>query len=52
MIYYISDLHLGHANIIRHCERPFSDADEMDAVLVKNLNDKVQKDDTVYIVGN
>ena len=33
MIYYISDLHLGHANIIKLCKRPFSDVDEMNAVL-------------------
>ena len=52
MIYYTSDLHLGHANIIRHCERPFSNADEMDAVLIKNWNNKVHRDDTVYIVGD
>ena len=30
MVFYTSDLHLGHANVIRHCDRPFSSADEMD----------------------
>ena len=34
MIYYTSDLHLGHANVIRHCDRPFADANEMDAALI------------------
>lgn len=52
MIYYTSDLHLGHANVIRHCSRPFISADEMDAVLIKNWNDKVHANDTVYIVGD
>ena len=52
MVYYTSDLHLGHANVIRHCSRPFISADEMDAVLIKNWNDKVHANDTVYIVGD
>lgn len=52
LIYYTSDLHLGHANVIRHCDRPFADADEMDAALIKNWNDRVHRNDTVYIVGD
>ena len=52
MLYYTSDLHLGHANIIRHCNRPFTNADEMDATLIKNWNNKVARSDTVYIVGD
>jgi calcineurin-like phosphoesterase family protein len=36
----IADLHLGHANIIRYCSRPFcfSDPGEMDRVLIANWN--------------
>ena len=52
MIYYTSDLHLGHANVIRHCDRPFADANEMDAALINNWNAKVHRNDTVYIVGD
>ena len=43
---------MGHANVIRHCGRPFADADEMDAALIKNWNDRVHRNDTVYIVGD
>lgn len=52
MIYYTSDLHLGHANVIRHCDRPFANANEMDAALINNWNAKVHRNDTVYIVGD
>ena len=52
LIWYASDLHLGHANVIRHCERPFASADEKDAALVENWNARVHRNDTVYIVGD
>ena len=52
MIYYTADLHLGHANIIRFCSRPFTDPEEMDRVIMENWNRKVHRDDTVYIVGD
>lgn len=52
MIYYTADLHLGHANVIRHCSRPFANAYEMDMVLIENWNARVHRNDTVYIVGD
>ena len=52
MILYTSDLHFGHANVIKYDHRPFADRDEMDHVLIELWNGRVQPDDTVYIVGN
>lgn len=52
MVYFTSDLHLGHANIIRLCRRPFSDVDEMDRFLVDGWNARVRDDDHVYVVGD
>ena len=52
MIYFTSDLHLGHRSIISMKERPFADVDEMNRVLIANYNALVRKNDTVYILGD
>lgn len=52
MIWFTSDLHLGHANIIPACMRPFRDVDEMNETLIWNFNAVVRRDDTVYILGD
>ena len=52
MIYYISDLHFGHKNVLRFDNRPFADADLMDKVLINNWNERVTEDDTVYVLGD
>lgn len=49
MIFFTSDLHLGHENCIRLCNRPFSSIEEMDETLIENWNYKVTGKDTVYI---
>lgn len=52
MIYFTSDLHLGHKNCIDFCNRPFKSADEMDDALISGWNSRVKNGDTVYIVGD
>ncbi len=52
MIYYISDPHFGHANIITLCNRPFIDIDEMDRTLIANWNARVRNEDSVYVLGD
>jgi len=53
-VFLISDLHLGHANIIRYCSRPFvrTDVVEMDRVLIDNWNYTVSPNDRVYFLGD
>lgn len=51
-IFVISDTHFGHENIIKYCDRPFSNVDEMNHALVENWNKTVKDDDIVYHLGD
>ena len=52
IFYFISDTHFGHENVIRFCDRPFKNAQEMNAALINNWNSRVKEHDTVYILGD
>lgn len=52
MIYFTSDTHFGHKNIIKHTGRPFYSIQEMDDILVRNWNRKVGVYDDIYILGD
>lgn len=51
-IWFTSDLHLGHANIIKYCKRPFTTVDEMNSKLIQNWNALVKPQDSVYVIGD
>ena len=50
--WFTSDTHFGHANIIKHCARPFATAQEMDAALIANWNALVRNDDDIWHLGD
>lgn len=50
--YFTSDLHLGHANILRFQNRPFDSVEDMNIKLIQNYNSMVHKNDLVYILGD
>lgn len=51
-IWFTSDPHFGHANIIKFCERPFGSIKDMDETLIRNWNECVTDDDIVFILGD
>lgn len=51
-IWFTSDTHFNHANIIKFCNRPFKDIKEHDEVLIENWNNRVGKDDLVFHLGD
>lgn len=52
MIHFISDTHFSHTNIIKYCNRPFNNIDEMNNVIIENWNKIVKEDDIVYHLGD
>lgn len=50
--FYTSDLHFGHRNIIDHCNRPFSSAEEMDDFMADTWNSQVLSDSRICVVGD
>ena len=51
-IWFFSDPHFGHANIIEHCQRPFASVEEMNEKLIKNYQELVMPGDDVYFLGD
>lgn len=51
-IFFTSDLHVGHRNVIRFCHRPFADIKEMSEKLIENWNSVVGENDIVFDLGD
>lgn len=51
-IWFTSDLHFGHRNVIRFCDRPFADEKEMGKSLIENWNNTVGDNDIVFVLGD
>ena len=52
MNYFISDLHLGHKNVLKFDNRPFINIEEHDKTIIDNWNSKVNDKDDVYVLGD
>lgn len=51
-IFFTSDLHFGHENVLRFDSRPFATVEEMDSELIRRWNAKVGRGDLVYVLGD
>lgn len=50
--WFTSDYHLGHANIIKYCDRPFKNVEHMNERIIANHNARVKPDDIVFFLGD
>ena len=51
-VFFTADLHFGHENVIQFDNRPFESVEEMDTELMRRWNNKVEKNDLVYVLGD
>ena len=51
-VFFTSDTHFYHANIINFCGRPFKNVEVMNETLIANWNSVVGPDDIVFHLGD
>ena len=51
-VFFIADLHFNHKRIIEICNRPFKDIYNMNTSLINNWNSVVNREDTVFVLGD
>ena len=51
-IFFTSDHHFGHYNIINYCNPPFTSVQQMDEPMILKWNETVMPEDEVYYLGD
>lgn len=51
-VWFTSDTHFGHENIIRFCGRPFKNAEEMNAEIIRRWRETIPDDGIVFHLGD
>jgi calcineurin-like phosphoesterase family protein len=50
--WFVSDWHFNHVNIIKYCDRPFKNVEEMNETIIERHNERVAENDTVFVLGD
>lgn len=51
-IFFTSDTHFGHKNILKYCDRPFESVSVMNEALIENWNKVVDENSLVFHLGD
>lgn len=51
-IFFTADTHFDHTNIIKYCDRPFDNVDEMNEIIIQRWNEVVRQEDAIYHLGD
>lgn len=51
-LFFTSDLHFGHRNVLKFCNRPWEDEKQMSQGLIDNWNSAVTNNDIVFVLGD
>ena len=51
-MFFTSDTHFQHENIIKYCKRPFKNVEENDEEIIRRWNEKVPEDGIVFHLGD
>lgn len=52
MIWFTSDTHFGHKKVLDFAGRPWDTIRQMNDTIVANINDCIEEDDELYILGD
>ena len=51
-VFFSSDYHFYHFNIIKYCNRPFNNVEKMNKTIIDNHNSRVKENDTIIFLGD
>ena len=50
-LFFTADTHFNHTNMLKFCDRPFADVEEMNETIIARWNQVVGEEDHVFHLG-